>query len=148
MKFKLKNFNELSVDELYRLLRLRQEVFVLEQACFYQDLDGKDRIAQQLWLEDDKGEILASCRLFKRGDFFWDAASIGRVITSKKVRKKGLGRMLLQEALLILNAQNEKKITIEAQCYAKSFYEKIGFHPISDVFLEDGIEHLLMSLEF
>ncbi|WP_374286039.1 GNAT family N-acetyltransferase [Lactococcus sp.] len=147
MEFKLKTFHELSPEQLYQLLRLRQEVFVLEQSCLYQDLDDKDQTSQHLWLEDESGQILAECRLLQKGVSFNDAASIGRVITAPFARKQGLGQILLEEALRVLKMQEEKKVKIEAQYYAKVFYEKLGFKQISDIFLEDEIEHIQMELD-
>lgn len=102
MDFKLKTFHELSPEQLYQLLRLRQEVFVLEQSCLYQDLDDKDQAAQHLWLEDEAGQILAECCLLQKGVSFDDAANIGRVITAPFARKQGLGQVMLEEALRVL----------------------------------------------
>lgn len=147
MDWKLKHFADLSPLELYKLLQLRSEVFVLEQTCLYQDMDDKDQNARHLWLEDEQGQILAACRLLNQGVTFPDAASIGRVLTAKSARQTGLGLILLNKALDILQ-KSEQKVKIEAQLYAKVFYEKAGFTQISDVFLEDGIEHIVMEKIF
>ncbi|PCS00958.1 GNAT family N-acetyltransferase [Lactococcus fujiensis] len=147
MIVKRKKFAELSPLELYKLLQLRQEVFILEQECFYQDLDDKDQAAEHLWLENEAGQILAECRLIAKGVTFNDAVSIGRVITAPIARGKGLGIVMLKEAISQFEIQNAELVKIEAQFYAKAFYEKLGFEQISDLFLEDNIEHIVMQLK-
>ena len=146
LNWKMKSFQDLQPLELYRLLQLRSSVFVLEQTCLYQDMDDRDQAALHLWLEDEKGQILAACRLLKAGVTFPDAASIGRVLTAPGVRGQGFGQLLMEKALSVLTERQVGLVKIEAQLYAKAFYEKVGFRQISDVFLEDGIEHIAMAI--
>jgi ElaA protein len=142
--WKIKPFEALSVTELYSLLQLRSEVFVVEQNCVYQDIDGKDLKALHLLGEYD-GEIVVYARLFKPNDYF-ENASIGRVIVSKKYRDKKWGFDLMQQAINAIETHyNETKITISAQLYLQKFYESLGFVKTSDVYLEDDIEHVEMK---
>lgn len=136
-------FPELTTQELYELLRIRSDVFVVEQNCVYQDLDYDDQPAMHLWLtEDDK--IVALCRVCPAGTHM-EEVSIGRVITT--VRGKGYGKQIM---LAGIDAAKEhfgaKRIDLEAQEYAKGFYEQVGFRQSSEPFLLDGIPHIKMSL--
>lgn len=136
-----KAFSELTTAELYELLRIRSEVFVVEQDCVYQDLDYDDQPAIHLWLtEGDK--IVALCRVCPAGTHM-DEVSIGRVITT--VRGKGYGKQMM---LAGIEAAREhfgaKRIEIEAQEYAKAFYEQVGFRQSSEPFILDGIPHIRM----
>lgn len=142
--WKIKLFKALSLDELYDLLELRSEVFIVEQNCVYQDIDGKDRKAIHLIGEFD-GEIVAYCRLFKAGDYF-DESSIGRVIVKEKYRDKKWGHDLIREAIKAIRDNfEEERITISAQLYLKKFYESHGFFQTSEEYLEDGIPHIEMK---
>lgn len=144
LNWKIKPFNELSVTELYSLLELRSEVFVVEQNCAYQDIDGKDKKALHLLGELD-GQIVAYCRLFKSGDYF-DQASIGRVLVKEVFRNKKWGHDLIVLAIETISSHfNENKITISAQLYLKNFYESHQFIQTSDSYLEDGIPHIEMQ---
>lgn len=143
MNIKIKHFNELTTLELYRILQVRAEVFIIEQSCFYQDLDGKDRDALHLWLEED-GKVLAYVRNLKPGVSFKEAA-IGRVITT--VRSQGYGLQIMQIAIQEHLHSGFNKIRISAQAYAREFYEKCGFQKASDEYLEDGIPHIQMLWE-
>lgn len=146
IKWHLKPFGELSVDELYEVLKLRSEVFVVEQNCVYLDLDGKDKLALHLFGEY-KGQIVAYSRLFKPGITF-DNASIGRVLVATKYRDKKWGHELMQESIAaIMNHFGESKITIGAQLYLKRFYESHGFIQSSEMYLEDDIPHIEMKKE-
>ena len=138
-----KSFQELTVDELYELLRVRSEVFVVEQDCVYQDMDGDDQKAIHLWLTmADK--VVALARVCPAGTHMSEI-SIGRVITTE--RGKGYGKQIM---LYAIEAAKEhfgaKQIDIEAQEYAKGFYESVGFRQSSESFMLDGIPHIRMTL--
>ena len=137
-----KSFKELTVDELYELLRVRSEVFVVEQDCVYQDMDGDDQKSIHLWLTvADK--VVALARVCPAGTHM-KGISIGRVITT--VRGKGYGKQIMLHAI---DAAKEhfgaKQIDLEAQEYAKGFYERVGFKKSSDTFMLDGIPHIKMT---
>lgn len=142
-KWILKPFNQLTTIELYSLLQLRSEVFVVEQNCVYQDVDGKDEKAMHLFAEMDN-IIVAYARLFKPNDYF-ENASIGRVIVKESYRDLKLGHELMKQAIQAIQSKfNETKITISAQLYLKKFYESHGFVQTSETYLEDDIEHIEM----
>lgn len=146
LEWKIKAFEALSVYELYDILRLRSEIFVVEQNCVYLDLDGKDKIAMHLFGEYE-GKIVAHARLFKAGISF-DNASIGRVTVDANYRDKKWGHDLMREAIAgILHHFGERKITIGAQLYLKKFYESHGFVQTSEMYLEDDIPHIEMRRE-
>lgn len=141
----LKSFSDLTTTELYDILQLRNEVFVVEQNCVYQDVDGKDSSSLHL-IAYDGGNLIAYCRLVEPGISF-EEASIGRVITSQRYRGKGIGVKLIEKAIdHTLEHYNQKKIKIGAQLYLTTFYAKFGFVQTSEVYLEDGIEHIDMVL--
>ena len=137
-----KLFRQLTTDELYELLRVRSEVFVVEQNCVYQDLDGDDQEAIHLWLTlEDK--IVALARVCPAGTHMTEV-SIGRVITTE--RGKGFGRQIMLHAIdAAIEHFNAERIDIEAQEYAKGFYESVGFKQSSDAFMLDGIPHVRMT---
>jgi len=142
--FTSKHFAALSLDELYEILRLRSEVFAVEQNCLYQDLDNKDQRALHIFASQD-GEIVACCRVFIKED---GVATIGRVVTSQKVRSTGVGKQLMLQGIAAARAMYPKhRCVIHAQCYAIGFYEKCGFVVCSDEFMEDGIPHKEMSIQ-
>jgi ElaA protein len=142
--WKTKTFNELSVNELYDILRLRSEIFVVEQNCVYLDLDGKDQMALHLFGEYE-GKIVAHARIFKPGIAFVNA-SIGRVTVDARFRDRKWGHDLMRQAIAgVLNHFGETKITIGAQLYLKKFYESHGFVPTSEMYLEDDIPHIQMD---
>ena len=144
MKWKIKRFNELSIQELYSLLKLRSQVFVVEQNCVYQDMDGKDEKALHL-LGEFNDEIVAYARLFKAGDYF-ENASIGRVVIHPDARDKKWGHQMMQEAIAGIESNfNAKQITISAQLYLKKFYESHDFVQMSEMYLEDDIPHIEMK---
>ena len=140
----IKTFNELTVDELYALLRVRSEVFVVEQNCVYQDMDGDDRDAIHMWLiVGDK--IVALARVCPAGVHL-PTISIGRVITTE--RGKGYGKQIMLAAIdVAVERFGATSIDIEAQEYAKGFYESVGFKQTSDTFMLDGIPHIKMKWE-
>lgn len=140
-----KKFSMLSVDELYQILRLRSEVFVVEQNCVYQDLDNKDQKAIHLFGEVE-GEIIAYSRLFKGNDYF-DNSSIGRVVVALNFRDMNFGHALINRGISEIKEHfNEENITISAQLYLKKFYESHGFVATSDMYLEDDIPHIEMKI--
>jgi ElaA protein len=143
MIWQLKKFNELSGEEVYKLLRLRSEVFVVEQQCIYLDPDGKDFKAYHLYLEDG-GEIVACTRIFPKG-IAYSEASIGRVIVKKDYRGRELAKDMLSKAMEYLEeVLKESVIKIQAQAYLFDFYRGFGFEAISEEYLEDGIPHIDM----
>jgi len=146
MEFTFKHFTELSTDELYDILKLRAEIFVVEQDCVYNDLDGHDKNAIHQFLKKND-EIVAYSRLLKPGSRFADF-SIGRVVVKESERGTGLGIRMMEEAkAYILNNWKAEKIKISAQKYLQKFYEDLGFVVVSDEYLEDGIPHYGMLLE-
>jgi ElaA protein len=141
-----KSFEELTATELYAILQLRCEVFVVEQNCVYLDIDGKDKKSLHLmaWQGD---ELAAYTRLVPAGVSFTEA-SIGRVLSSPKYRGLGIGITLMQKSIHhTLESYQTNKIRIGAQLYLKNFYEGFGFVAQRDEFLEDGIPHVEMLLE-
>lgn len=144
IQWKIRRFEALSHTELYDLLQLRSEVFVVEQNCVYQDIDGKDHKALHL-IGEDKGLTVAYARLFKPKDYF-NEASIGRVLVKQSYRDKKLGHILMHEAIHAIKTHfNETKITISAQLYLKNFYESHEFFQTSEIYLEDDIPHIEMK---
>lgn len=142
----LKPFEQLTVHELYQTLRLRSEVFVVEQQCIYLDADDKDQKAAHLMGWQD-GRLVAYARLFGPGNYFPEA-SIGRIITAPGVRKTGLGVLLMREAIKAIHQKyGHTLIRIAAQCYLERFYQSFGFQIAGPQFLEDGIPHVEMVLE-
>ena len=143
MELVIKHYRELTTDELHDIYRLSVAVFVVEQDCPYQEIDGNDKKAWHIWLQDSN-VIQAYLRVLPPGVIFEDA-SIGRVVSIR--RHEGLASILLKEGIRIAKEKfDADKITIEAQTYARSLYEKIGFRQSSDEFLEDGIPHIKMTL--
>lgn len=139
----IKNFDELTNNELYQILRLRSEVFVVEQDCVYQDLDNKDQKALHLFLVDND-QIIAYTRLFGAGIYF-ENASIGRVVVDENHRKSKLGHLLMRESIqAIKNYFHTHIITISAQEHLKIFYNSHHFTQIGEGYLEDGIPHIKM----
>ena len=146
IQFQIKPFNELSVPQLYQILQLRSEVFVVEQNCVYQDIDGKDPKALHV-SGVYQGEIVAYSRLFAPG-YYFDNASIGRVVISDKFRDRKWGHSLIQTAIsAIAENYNTSAITISAQLYLKKFYETHGFVQDGEGYLEDDIPHIKMHRE-
>ncbi|MDF2880325.1 MAG: acetyltransferase [Clostridiaceae bacterium] len=143
MNWKMKKFNELNVKEIYEILKLRNQVFIVEQQCPYLDCDGKDMKAYHLFQENNN-EIAAYLRILEKG-VSYNEISIGRVLVNSKYRGKGLARQMMKEAIEFINDQlNESNIRIEAQAYLIDFYKSFGFKQVSQVFLEDNIPHIEM----
>jgi len=147
IKWSIKGFYELSNDELYDILALRAQIFILEQFCPYVDPDNTDKQALHLFSKDHTGQILAYSRILEPG-IHYPEASIGRIITSPDARGKGYGKMLMIKSI---EAVREKygaiNIKIGAQSYLEKFYAKHGFKKEGDVYLEDNIPHYKMVRE-
>lgn len=145
MEFSLKSFDALTPNELYQILTLRSEVFVVEQQCVFLDMDQKDQKSEHLMIWDEKN-LVAYCRILPAGVSYTEP-SIGRVVSSPKYRKTGAGRLLMQQAIEITRQRyGNQPIRIGAQLYLKKFYSSLGFEAQGDIYLEDGIEHVEMIL--
>ena len=145
MEFTVKTFSELTTSELYQILELRSEVFVVEQDCVYLDVDGKDQKALHVFgFKNNK--IVAYTRLFKPRDYF-KTASIGRVVVQQDERKYGYGHELIKASILAIKEEYHViEITISAQTYLTKFYESHGFEKVGDEYLEDDIPHIEMKI--
>ena len=132
-------FAELTTAELYAIVVLRERVFVVEQACAYQDADGYDPRARHLWAERG-GAIVAYLRILPAGEKYAEV-SIGRVITAIDVRGTGIGRELMRRGLALAGPV---AVRISAQAHLQRFYGEIGFRPVSEIYEEDGIPHIEM----
>jgi len=138
-----KTFDKLNPEELYEILRLRSEVFVVEQNCVFLDMDNKDQQCYHVMGWED-GILCAYTRLVPAG-ISYEEPSIGRVVTAPSARKKGFGKKLMHESISILfQLWGKSAIKIGAQLYLKDFYESIGFQQTSDEYLEDNIPHIEM----
>lgn len=138
-----KKFNDLSPYELYAILRLRSEVFVVEQNCIFLDMDNNDQHCYH-FMGMVNNELAAYTRLVPPG-IIYNQPSIGRVVTSPSVRKSGIGKVLMHKSIEnIIQLYGNFPIKIGAQLYLKAFYESFGFQQTSDVYLEDGIPHIYM----
>ncbi|WP_442264856.1 GNAT family N-acetyltransferase [Tenacibaculum sp. ZS6-P6] len=143
MEFLVKSFNELSLRELYNILQFRSEVFIVEQDCVYQDIDGKDDKALHV-LGMKNGNLVAYTRLFKPNDYY-EHASIGRVIVKQEERKYGYGHDLMKFSInTVINKFSTETIKIGAQTYLQKFYESHGFQQVGEGYIEDGIPHIHM----
>lgn len=146
LKFSFKKFDELSISELYAVLQLRSEIFVVEQDCVYQDIDGKDAEALHI-IGKKNGEIVAYARCFAPG-FYFEEAAIGRVLVSKKERKQEFAHQLIKASLqAIEQVYHTTTIKLSAQQYLTKFYEKHDFVITGKGYLEDGIPHIAMRKE-
>jgi ElaA protein len=144
LNWQYKHFNDLNTLELYKILQIRNAIFVLEQSCPYQDADDKDLVSYHLvgWVED---KVVAYCRILPPG-LSYDNPGIGRVVVDIHYRKSGIGFTLMKNAIeKTINQFGSSAITIGAQLYLKNFYESLGFTRISDTYLEDGIPHIEME---
>ncbi len=140
-------FNKLTVNELYDIMALRQKVFIIEQNCPYLDADGKDLFGMHLMGRDTEGELVAYTRLLPTGVSYPDYASIGRVVSSDKVRGKGVGKQLMHQSIQMMHKlfPNEP-VKIGAQTYLLAFYTSLGFVSTGENYLEDDIPHTTMIL--
>lgn len=143
MTIQIKTFDQLTTDELYDALQLRSEVFVVEQDCVYQDIDGKDRNALHVFGYENK-ELVAYTRCFAPGIYFKEAA-IGRVVVKETHRGKAYGHDIMRYSVEAIEKHyRTKTIKLSAQTYLISFYEAHGFHTVGEGYLEDGIPHIGM----
>tara|TARA_B100000902_G_scaffold335922_1_gene335884 strand:+ start:19 stop:459 length:441 start_codon:yes stop_codon:yes gene_type:complete len=144
MKVTFKFFSELTTQELYQILQLRSEVFVVEQNCVYQDIDGKDQKAIHVF-GVIQNKIVAYTRCFKPGEYFKEA-SIGRVVVKKNERKLKRGNQIMIHSIKVIERYyNTKTIIISAQSHLKNFYNNLGFYSVGIEYLEDGIPHIEMK---
>lgn len=144
--FKNRKFHDLTTNELYEILRKRNEVFVVEQNINYQDCDDKDKNSYHLFFQEND-EIIAYLRILEKG-ISYPEISIGRVLVSKNKRGQNLGRRILKEAINFIESElKEVCIKISAQQYLEEFYNSLGFRSVSDIYLEEGIEHVKMVRE-
>ena len=147
MKSHIKKFEEITSAELYNILKLRSAVFVVEQNCVYQDLDGKDKEAIHIFTESNN-EIISYTRIFKRGNYYKDNPSIGRVVVKKSERGKDLGKKIMIKSINYIKENLEsEKIELSAQKYLDKFYRDLGFYVEGEEYLEDGIPHQRMFLD-
>lgn len=145
MTWKLYRFDELTASELYEMLKLRVDVFVVEQNCPYPELDNLDQQSVHLAYREN-GKILAYARLVP-AELKYGVPSIGRVIVDREARGRGLARELVNRSIrFIFTEWKPDEIRLQGQLYLKDFYQSFGFDPISDVYDEDGIPHLDMKL--
>ena len=143
MKITVKSFGALTAAELYDILRIRSEVFVVEQDCVYQDIDGKDQKALHV-IGTRNDEIVAYTRIFKPGDYF-EEASIGRVVVNPTERKYGYGKEIMRASIIAIEMHFKVDvIKLSAQLYLERFYHTLGFDQVGDGYLEDGIPHIGM----
>ncbi|MCF8713577.1 GNAT family N-acetyltransferase [Joostella atrarenae] len=143
LETEIRLFSELTADQLYEILQLRSEVFVVEQDCVYQDIDYKDQKALHI-LGKKEGKLVAYTRIFNSGAYF-DKPSIGRVVVRNSERKYGYGHDIMKASVTaIYDNYGKQDIEISAQCYLKKFYNSHGFTQTGEEYLEDGIPHIRM----
>jgi ElaA protein len=143
MEIIIKPYSELNVDELHDMLQLRSEVFVVEQTCVYNDLDGWDKHATHIFIYEDE-LIVAYARILPAGTRF-PQTSIGRVVVNPGFRKRDFGKLIMTKALdFAVQVWNAQEIKISAQLYLKKFYEDLGFKTATEIYDEDGIPHIGM----
>jgi len=146
MTISIKTFEALTKSELYNLLQLRSEVFVVEQDCVYQDIDGLDAKAIHV-MGIKQQQLVSYTRIFKPGDYFQEAC-IGRVVVKKEERKFGYGKdIMLASIKFINNTLHRNIVELSAQVYLKKFYNELGFIEKGETYLEDGIPHIKMAQE-
>ena len=147
-RFELKHFKDLTIDELYAIMRLRQRVFVLEQNCAFVDNDNLDQPSWHLMYYTDNDSLAAYCRLLPLNVAYPGYASIGRVVSEPVLRKDGYVRLLMTEALVRFRQLfGGAPLKIGAQLYLKRFYESYGFTAIGETYIEDDIVHVHMVRE-
>jgi ElaA protein len=147
MTWKIINtFDQFEAIDLYRVLKLRQDVFIIEQDCIYEDIDLIDLASEHILLYDQES-LVGYCRIVPEGEKF-DTPSIGRVIVNPAYRGSGKGKLLMERALGLLRERSVPKVIIEAQEYLERFYESLGFIKKSKAYEVDGIDHILMEIRF
>ncbi|NRB61561.1 MAG: GNAT family N-acetyltransferase [Saprospiraceae bacterium] len=138
-------FGDLNIYQLYQLMRLRQEVFVVEQECAYLDADGHDTKGWHVLGYDDSSSIVAYARILPSGTSYDDFLSIGRVLTQENARGNGYARLIMKKSIEFIEEQfGMQPIKLSAQSYLIEFYKTLGFQPIGTEYLEDGIPHMAM----
>ena len=138
------SFAELNTQDVYDIFKLRQDVFIIEQSCLYQDFDGKDFTALHL-IGRENGQLVAYLRLFAENDYFANHCSFGRVVTSPRVRGNGCGKLLIKKAIEVIKQRwPNTPCKISAQSYLGKFYSSFGFARIGNEYLEDNIPHIAM----
>ncbi|MDT0685530.1 GNAT family N-acetyltransferase [Autumnicola psychrophila] len=143
MKIEIKRFQELTTEELYQILQLRSEIFVVEQDCVYQDIDGKDQKALHVLGVKDEN-IVAYTRCFDKG-FYFEEASIGRVLVKQNHRKNNYGHQIMKASIEAIREHfKTANIRLSAQQYLVEFYKSHGFSTTGEGYLEDGIPHIAM----
>ena len=145
MEVKVLDFEEFSLSQLYQSLRLRSQVFVVEQDCVYQDIDNHDQEALHI-LGFKDNLLVAYTRVFDPNTYSKEA-SIGRVVVHPEYRKQNLGVEIMQESIEVLKSRGHTRVMISAQCYLDQFYQDLGFIQTGKKYLEDGIPHQEMILE-
>lgn len=139
-------FDQFEAIDLYRVLKLRQDIFIIEQDCIYEDIDLIDLVSEHMLLYDQH-TLAAYCRIVPKGEKF-DSPSIGRVIVNPAYRRTGIGKKLMEHALNLLSERDVPIVIIEAQEYLKRFYQSLGFIQKSEAYEIDGINHILMEISF
>ena len=149
IRFTCKPYSGLSLDELYELMVLRQRVFVVEQACAYQDADGRDKDAYHLVGQDEDGRLVAYARLLPGGAPHADRCFIGRIVTHPDYRGKGIGAQLLQQSIEHCQRLfgDARSIWLSAQVHLTDWYGRFGFVPSGKAYLEDGIPHIQLKMK-
>lgn len=143
MEFKrYHGLEKMPATELYQVLKLRQDIFIIEQTCIYDDIDDRDQQSDHLLLKESNS-LIAYSRIVPPGEKFKEV-SVGRIVVRKQDRGKGLGKMIITEALDWIRNRNYNQVRIEAQAHLKAYYEEMGFKTASDIYDEDGIPHLQM----
>ena len=147
-QYSIKSWAELNTLDLYQLLQLRCEVFVVEQECAYQDLDGQDFESMHLTARTPSNQsLMAYARIYTTKIEEKEYAAIGRVCTAKKYRGQGVSRQLMEYAIQYIKENQKLPITVSAQAYLETFYQSLGFQTVSEPYLEDGIPHIRMVRE-
>lgn len=143
-----KSFTDIDRQDWYNILKLRSQIFVVEQFCPYTDLDGLDLVSTHFYTKDND-TIVAYNRILKKGIAYEDAASLGRILTHPNYRSQGYGITMLQKTIkLIYKKWGKIKVSIGAQGYLQKYYTKFGFEIVSSMYLEDDIPHFKMDLNW
>lgn len=137
------DLHEISANDLYQILKLRQDVFIIEQNCIYEDIDNLDPDSEHIFCKDDDN-IIAYSRIVPAGKKF-NYPSIGRIVINKSFRGEGYGKEIVQRSLTILSEREVRTVIIEAQNHLRGFYKSLGFEKISDPYEVDGILHIKMA---